>query len=64
MARYNIVKICLSPPGPSEIENNETVASQKCIFYSELDVSEKYWNYKHETSMVSKKISVKHFITC
>jgi len=63
MASYNIVIICLSPPAPQEMENNKIVVSQKCIFYSDFDVSEKYWNYKHEASMVSK-FSVKHFIMC
>jgi hypothetical protein len=36
------------------MENNKMVVSQKFIFYSEFDVSEKYWSYKHETSIVSK----------
>jgi hypothetical protein len=52
-ASYNIVIIYLSPPALPEMENNKVVVSQKCVFYFEFDVSERYWNYKYETSMVS-----------
>jgi len=45
--------MCLSPPAPLEMENNKIVVSQNYVFYSDFDVFEKYWNYKHETSMVS-----------